>query len=214
MEARKAPAREDTRTHLIRTGLRIAKRQGLRALTVRGLAQAAGVNLGTFVYHFGTRDVFVAEVIESWYAPLYDQLKVTVDASLAPVARLRALCRQLVEFLITHRRFIVHVIADAAAGEAGARTFMQTLAGRHPALLLQVIREAQAEGALGGDDPLNTMVFLLASVGGPLLGFTAIAESGLLSRAFTVALEAAAATDSAALQRLDWALRGLTASPA
>ncbi|MFO1319270.1 MAG: TetR/AcrR family transcriptional regulator [Burkholderiales bacterium] len=214
MEARKAPAREDTRTHLIHTGLRIAKRQGLRALTVRGLAQAAGVNLGTFVYHFGTRDVFVAEVIESWYAPLYDQLKVTVDASLAPIARLRALCRQLVEFLITHRRFIVHVIADAAAGEAGARTFMQTLAGRHPALLLQVIREAQAEGALGGDDPLNTMVFLLASVGGPLLGFTAIAESGLLSRAFTVALEAAAATDSAALQRLDWALRGLTASPA
>ena len=214
MEARKAPAREDTRAHLIRTGLRIAKRQGLRALTVRGLAQAADVNLGTFVYHFGTRDVFVAEVIESWYAPLYDQLKITVDASLAPVARLRALCRQLVGFLIAHRRFIVHVIADAAAGEAGARAFMQTLAGRHPALLLQVIREAQAEGALGGDDPLNTMVFLLTSVGGPLLGFTAVAENGLLSRTFTATLETAVATEAAALQRLDWALRGLTASPA
>lgn len=214
MGTRKTPAREDTRARLIRTGLRIARRQGLRALTVRGLAQEAGVNLGTFVYHFGTRDAFVAVVIESWYAPLYDQLRITVDGSLAPVERLRALCRQLVEFLVAHRRFIVHVIADAAAGEAGARTFMQTLGGRHPALLLQVIREAQAAGTLTGDDPLNTMVFLLASVGGPLLGFTAIAEPRLLSRAFTAMLETSVATEAASLRRLDWALRGLAASPA
>ncbi|MCK6489402.1 MAG: hypothetical protein L6R48_13925, partial [Planctomycetes bacterium] len=41
----------------------------------RELAAAAEVNLGTFVYHFGNRDAFIDELVELWYAALFDELK-------------------------------------------------------------------------------------------------------------------------------------------
>ena len=64
-----------TRQKLLDTGLAIAADKGLRGLTVRELAAAAEVNLGTFVYHFGNRDAFIDELVELWYAPLYDELR-------------------------------------------------------------------------------------------------------------------------------------------
>ena len=64
-----------TRQKLLDTGLAIATEKGLRGLTVRELAAAAEVNLGSFVYHFGNRDAFIEELVELWYAPLYDELK-------------------------------------------------------------------------------------------------------------------------------------------
>ena len=48
-----------TRQKLLDTGLAIATDKGLRGLTVRELAAAAEVNLGTFVYHFGNREGLV-----------------------------------------------------------------------------------------------------------------------------------------------------------
>ncbi len=58
-----------TRQKLLDTGLAIATEKGLRGLTVRELAAAAEVNLGSFVYHFGNRDAFIDELVELWYAP-------------------------------------------------------------------------------------------------------------------------------------------------
>ena len=52
-----------TRQKLLDTGLAIATDKGLRGLTVRELAAAAEVNLGTFVYHFGNRDAFIDELV-------------------------------------------------------------------------------------------------------------------------------------------------------
>ena len=53
-----------TRQKLLDTGLAIATDKGLRGLTVRELAAAAEVNLGSFVYHFGNREQLVAAVLQ------------------------------------------------------------------------------------------------------------------------------------------------------
>ena len=137
--ARTVSARE----RLLRVGARQARRAGLRLLTVRGVCQEAGVNLGSFVYHFGSRDAFVAELIEHWYAPLLERLTATVDEAQPPQRRLRALLLQLGDWASTNSRFITHVLIDAAAGEAAAQRFVRTLADRHPALILRVVVEAQ-----------------------------------------------------------------------
>jgi TetR/AcrR family transcriptional repressor of nem operon len=55
------------RERLLQAGLVIAREHGLRAMTVRAVATRAQANLGSFVYHFGTRDTFVAELIERLY---------------------------------------------------------------------------------------------------------------------------------------------------
>jgi hypothetical protein len=57
---------------------------GCASLTVRAVATQAQANLGSFVYHFGTRDAFVAELIERLYAPLMAGLELECSAGARP----------------------------------------------------------------------------------------------------------------------------------
>ena len=61
----KKPSNE-TRQLLLDQGLLLVASKGLRGLTVRELAARSGVNLGSFVYHFGQRERFIAELVERW----------------------------------------------------------------------------------------------------------------------------------------------------
>ena len=201
----------DSRARLLRVGRALVARHGLRGLTVRALAHKAGVNLGSFVYHFRTREAFIAELIEDWYAPFYDALQVTERAGVPPLERLRALLVQLLEFVVAHRGFVLHVIADAANGEPAARRFMQSLAARHPAMLLRALAEAQEAGEIARALPVQQMVFVLASSAVPVVVFTGLQQARALPRELAPALDALADDLGAAVQRLDWALAGLRA---
>jgi AcrR family transcriptional regulator len=201
--------RAGTRERLLAAGERSARSTGLRALTVRGVCADAGVNLGSFVYHFGSRDAFVAAVIERRYAPLLDSLAVTVDGAEPPLDRLRALLVQLADWLETHGRFVTHVLMDAAAGEAAAARFVRTLAGRHPALILRVIGEAQATGSLPRTPPINVLLYLMGALALPLLLAERLSETRLTAPTLTRELARFAQQRPHRLQRLDWALAGL-----
>jgi AcrR family transcriptional regulator len=207
--SRSAPPAADSRARMLAAGLALAQRGGLRALSVRGVAAQAGANLGSFVYHFGTREAFVAELIESWYAPFYARLQAAAATDGLPLARLRQLLLQLIDFMGEHRVFIGQVLMDAAAGEKPARVFMQSLSKRHPRLLLAAIREAQAAGSLRREDPVNTLLFLLGSLLLPMLFVTGLARAGILPRELGPRLQAQAADRAALLARFEWALRGL-----
>ncbi|HTN50617.1 MAG TPA: TetR/AcrR family transcriptional regulator [Burkholderiaceae bacterium] len=203
------PRSGSVRERLLRVGARQARRAGLRALTVRGACAQAGVNLGSFVYHFGSRDAFVAQVIERWYAPLLERLTATVDEAQPPERRLRALLLQLGDWAATNSRLITHVLMDAAAGEAAAQRFIATLADRHPALILGVIREGQRSGALPRGEPLNVMLFLMGAIALPILLTDRLAEVRLAPARLTRALMAFSRERRHRERRLDWALAGL-----
>lgn len=201
--------RTDSRSRLLRAGRELVRRDGLRALSVRGVAARAGVNLGSFVHHFGTREAFVTELIESWYGPFYVRLRAAADAQGPALERLRRLVLQLVDFVAVHRRFVAGVLMDAAAGEKPARDFVRSIAERHPQVLLRAIGEAQQAGALRREDPVNTLLFLFGSLVLPLLFVTGLDRAGILPRELGPLLRARALDRSAIAARLDWALRGL-----
>jgi AcrR family transcriptional regulator len=203
------PAAGDQRRRLLRAGLAIARRNGLRALSVRGVAARAGANLGSFVYHFGTREAFVTELIESWYAPFYERLRSAAEAQGPALERLRHLALQLADFVSDHRQFVGQVLMDAAAGEKPARAFVQSLSQRHPLLLLRAIDDAQAAGALRREDPVNILLFLFGGLVLPTLFVTGLARAGILPRELGPQLLARAEDRAALAARLDWALRGL-----
>ena len=194
----------------MRAGARQARQAGLRSLTVRGVCQQAGANLGSFVYHFGSREAFVAEVIERWYAPLLEQMSATVDRALTPKARLRELVLQLGDWAAANSRFITHVLMDAASGEAAAQRFVRSLADRHPALILRVVAEAQRARELPRGEPLNVMLFLMGAIALPILLTDRLAEAKLAPAELTRALVRFARERAHRVQRLDWALGGLT----
>lgn len=204
-----ARRRSGTHEHLLRAGSRLAQQSGLRKLTVRAVCQAADANLGTFVYHFGSRDAFIAELIEHWYAPLLQRLTATVDRDLPPAERLRALVLQLANWAVRNGRFMTHVVMDAAAGEIAAQKFLRSLAGRHPALILRVIIDGQRAGALRREEPMHMMLFLMSSVALPILLADRMRQSKLAQPAIARALKQFASEPQHIERRLDWALRGL-----
>lgn len=127
-----------TRQKLLDTGLAIATEKGLRGLTVRELAAAAEVNLGSFVYHFGNSDAFIDELVELWYAPLYDELKAAAAKGSYPsaIAMFEATMEALIGLVARQRGFINHLFGDALAGEGAAQRFLLSLPRRHPLLLI------------------------------------------------------------------------------
>jgi AcrR family transcriptional regulator len=176
---------------------------------VRGVCESAHANPGTFVYHFGTREAFVAELIERWYAPLMAGLTATVDSGGQPLAQLRALLLQLAGWAADNRRFITTLIVDAAAGERAAQRFLKSLAGRHPPLILRALGAAQQVGALRRAEPLHQLLFLMSALALPILLADRVAASGLAPPAFAGPLRRLARDRASIEQRLDWALAGL-----
>ncbi|AXT48003.1 MULTISPECIES: TetR/AcrR family transcriptional regulator [Chromobacterium] len=198
-----------TRQQLLDCGLIMAKEAGLRALTVRGLCQRAGVNPGSFVYHFGSRERYLSELLEHWYAPLFQQLQWQQQQQPSALPRLQAILRQLLDFITEHGGLIAHMLLDAAAGEAAAQAFLSTLAPRHPKLLLQSIVDAQQAGELERGDPLHQALFLMSALGLPALAQHIIAGKPLLPDLIQQAFNTYAIDPRHIEQRLQWALRGL-----
>ncbi|MNF81094.1 hypothetical protein D3C84_633530 [compost metagenome] len=185
----------------------------MRGLTVRELAAAAEVNLGTFVYHFGNRDSYIDELVELWYAPLYDELKAVAAKGSYPsaIAMFEATMEALIALVARQRGFINHLFGDALAGERAAQRFLLSLPRRHPLLLLEQVQKAQAEGSLVAGNPLQLMIFIMGSVGLPLVIAGGGRQLGWLppeAAPFLSQID----NPEAARQRLTWALRGLRRS--
>lgn len=209
--AARAPLRTDapppvgtgTRDLLLNTGLGLARDSGLKGLSIRSIAAAADVNLGSFVYHFGTRDAFVYELVERWYAPLFADLQL----SAAGPDSLRLVLLQLARWVAANGRFLAFLLRDASAGEIGVQRFLATMDQRHIALLLGLIGQGQREGRLRPGEPTLQLMFLMGSLVLPILMVQGL--QGVGPKAFVARLQQLARDEQAIELRLDWALRGL-----
>jgi AcrR family transcriptional regulator len=200
-----------TRTLLLAHGLKIATEKGLRGVVVRVVAASAGVNLGSFVYHFGNRERFLEELVELWYAPMYERMKLTAEANdyRSALEGLQATLFQLVEIISQNTSFITNLLADAAAGERAAQVFLLNIPSRHPKLLLELIARAQAEGSIIQEPPVHLIMFVMSSVGFPLL----LAGGAWKLRDWlpegASAFKQFISNPDRARQRLSWALKGI-----
>ncbi|MBI3228994.1 MAG: TetR/AcrR family transcriptional regulator [Burkholderiales bacterium] len=160
-----------TRLALIEHGLQLAAEKGLRGLTVRELAAKSGVNLGSFVYHFGNREQFLDELVELWYGPMYERIKQASIASneVCALQQLQSTLTQVMHLIAENVSFISHLLADALAGEAAAQRFLLKVPGRHPKLLAQLLQQAQADGDIIAAHPMHLLLFVMSGCGVPIV---------------------------------------------
>lgn len=195
---------------LLASGRALYAEGGCRGLSVRRVAEHAGVNPAMFHYHFGSRDAFVRVLLQSFYDAMFADLTVAAGEPDAQARdRLRSALRVIARFVRDHRRLLRHLVRDALEGEPVVAEFVRANFPRHLEVVGRLIDGGRREGALK-DIPLpQALAFVVGSIGAPILVGAALAEGGLIPGPLARDFEDAVLSDTALDQRIDLALAGL-----
>ena len=184
---------------------------GCAGLSVRKVAEHAGVRPGLFHYHFGSKDEFLRAVLQGVYEDVFAALCAAAQTPGSPAQRLREVLVLLGRFLREQGSVIGRIVTDVAQGEPAARDFLRANAPRHLALLTGLMEEAERARELAPMEPLRRMCFVMGAVAAPVLmgrGLMALqAEHPLLATRVGPDL----LSDEAIAARVDLAMAALRA---
>ncbi len=198
---------------LLKAGRELFPQTGAAAMSVRKVAERAGVNLGMFHYHFGNKDEFVRRVLQQLYDEMFANLELAASAGPAVDALRAALC-VLGRFARDHASLLRRLLIDALSGEPQAGAFLRANVHRHLGVIRGLIEDGQREGVLKAMAPAQALALLAGSVAAPLLVAASLSERGLARRETATRFAKDVATDAAIAERADCALAGLAAAPA
>ena len=198
---------------LLRAGRELFPQTGAAAMSVRKVAERAGVNLGMFHYHFGNKDEFVRRLLQQLYDEMFANLELAASAGPAVDALRAALC-VLGRFARDHASLLRRLLIDALSGEPQAGAFLRANVHRHLGVIRGLIEDGQREGVLKAMAPAQALALLAGSVAAPLLVAASLSERRLARREVATRFAKDVATDAAIAERADCALAGLAAAPA
>lgn len=194
---------------LLASGSVLYPERGSAGLSVRALAEHAGVNPGMFHYHFRTKEAFLRELLQREYEVMFGGLSGAARDGGTPLQKLRDTLLYFAHFVREHAAIIGRVFAEASAGEPVAAAFVRSNAQRHLRLLLELMREAEAAGEIAPVPPLQRFVFVMGAVAMPLVVVPRIARLRVAPGLVARQLKAQVTSDEAIAQRVDLALAAL-----
>ena len=194
---------------LLTAGRELFPKRGCAGLAVREVAEAAGVNLGMFHYHFKSREVFLRALMQQAYEEMFANLTLEFSIHRDDPESLRFAVRAIGRWVRDNRRFIARVLADALGGEKCAREFLRDNLPRHFGVLQMIILHGQKEGWIV-DLPAPQVIGMCAgSVAMPILFGGALIDGGELPPAMAKSLAKMLLSDAAIDQRIDLALAAI-----
>ena len=196
---------------LLASGRALYAQGGCAGLSVRALAEHAGVAPGMFHYHFGSKDRFLRVLFSALYDDMFASLAQQAAQPAQPVERLRVALRALARFARTNRHLLARLWLDAMSGQAVARDFFREHAPRHAGLLLQLLAQAQAAGVLAPMPPLRAFAFVMGAVPMPMIFAAGLVDAGMTPPGGKAAFDAQVMSDEAVDARIDLALAALAA---
>ena len=197
---------------LLQAGHELLPQTGVRGLSIRQVTERAGVNLGMFHYHFKTKEVFVRAILEQKYNDMFASLETKAKGSGTALENLRAAVTLLACWGRDNRVFFVRLLGDAFAGEKVALEFLRANMPRHIQVVIELLMQAQKEGALRKLPIQQALAFMMGGIAAPIVVGTAGINSGLLSPIVRDQLEQIVFTDAAIAERIDMALAGMAAT--
>ena len=199
---------------LLAAGRELFASRGCAGLSIREVADAAGVNLGMFHYHFKTREAFLRALLQSVYEEMYSQLAAAgteAAAGKGALDRLRTALRFMGRFVRANRPVLARVLADALCHEPIALAFVRENFPRHLGVIHALIQAAQDSGEMAPIPVPQAMGFCAGSLATPILFGGAVLEIGKLPAPHAALLQSALLSDEAIDQRIELALAALAA---
>jgi AcrR family transcriptional regulator len=142
---------------------------GLSDLRVRAVARRAGVNLGMFHYHFGTRDRFIRRLLDDIYEEFFSKFSLESKDGADPVERLRRALIVFGRFARDQRKVFATLVGETMKGNRHAADFLRTNMPRHAGVVAGLIAEGQRAGELKKLPMPVAMSFALGGMGAPNL---------------------------------------------
>ncbi len=200
---------QDQDQALLAAGAALYPELGCAGLSVRRVADAAGVNPAMVHYHFGSKDAFLRALLQRHYEDMFGALSLNSQGEADVMERLAAALMGVARFVREHRPLIARVWADAQAGQAVAQDFLRANAPRHLGVLLALLQEAQALDRLPPRPLLTRFSFLMGAVIAPLILVGGMKSIAAVPVALLAAVDEEVLSDAALQRRIEWALLGL-----
>lgn len=196
---------------LLAAGRELLPARGCAGLSIREVAEAAGVNLGMFHYHFKTREAFLRALLQGLYEEMFSQLSFQGSAEWGPRENLRAALRFLGRFLRANRPVLSRVVADALCGDALAVEFLRANMPRHLGVMQALVAQGQAQGEIRAMPVAQAIGFCAGALAAPIIFGGAMAQSGAVATAERRRLEGDLLSDAALDERIELALSAISA---
>jgi AcrR family transcriptional regulator len=200
---------QDQDQALLAAGAALYPQFGCAGLSVRRVAEAAGVNPAMVHYHFGSKDGFLRALLQQHYEAMFGTLQLNSQGEADVMERLAAALLGVARFVREHRPLIARVWADAQAGQAVAQDFLRANAPRHLGVLMALMQEAQARDRLPVQPLLTRFSFLMGAVVAPLVLVGGMKALDVVPPALLAAVDDDVMSDAALERRITWALLGL-----
>lgn len=200
---------QDQDQALLAAGAALYPELGCAGLSVRRVAEAAGVNPAMVHYHFGSKDAFLRALLQRHYEEMFAALSLNSQGEADVMERLTAALLGVARFVRAHRPLMARVWADAQAGEAVAQDFLRANAPRHLGVLMALLQEAEGQGRLPRQPMLTRFAFLMGAVVAPVLLAGGMQAVDAVPAAWRARVDGEVLSDEALARRIEWALLGL-----
>jgi AcrR family transcriptional regulator len=152
------------RTALLEQAERTVRERGVRELSLRELARDVGVSHGAPRRHFPDRQALLDALGEAGFARLGSELRSAVDGAGDDFeARLQATAAAYIRFATRDAALLELMFAGKSREESGT---LHEAANRAFAVMLELIGQGQAQGALEPGDPERIGLVLFATIQG------------------------------------------------
>jgi AcrR family transcriptional regulator len=156
-----------TRDQIIAVTLETIQKEGLASLTIRQIAERAGVNVAAVNYHFGSKDALVGEVLAELTAGLRDAFGQLADDSRPARERLGQFLNEFAAVLLRYPDVYRQAIGAGLLGGEAQPQYLSFLRAEGLLLLRRLVREVTGE-----TDERRLTLRLMQAIGGlvyPLL---------------------------------------------
>jgi AcrR family transcriptional regulator len=152
------------RTALLAEAERTLRERGVQELSLRELARGVGVSHGAPRRHFPDRQALLDALAEAGFERLGSELRAALNGAGADFhARLRATATAYVRFATRDAALLELMFAGKHREQSGA---LNEAADHAFAVLLELIEQGQAEGALEPGEPERVGLVLFATIQG------------------------------------------------
>jgi AcrR family transcriptional regulator len=147
-----SPPPATRRDELLELAAAMFAERGLRATTVRDIADAAGILSGSLYHHFSSKEEMVDEVLRSFLDWLFERYQQIIDTEPNPLARLKGLFMASFDAIEHHHAEVVIYQDEAKRLSAQPRFgYVDELNLRQRQMWVDVITEGIEQGYFQAD---------------------------------------------------------------